>query len=228
LAFVPPTAKRISYAASLGMPKWPKEFEQMVLPWLRKFNAISVRENSSAEYLRSLGLDAVCVCDPTILHKADFYRKEFNLKKSNSDNYTFIYFVYRTERVEENIPIFDKTIMVDLKNRRNIVSVSNWLSFIDNAQFILTDSFHGVVFSILFHRSFAVFQKSSENGKGMNERLVSILNRVNLEYRILQGTETKEQILEILNREIDWHKIDENLEEWRNYSSNWLNNALEN
>jgi hypothetical protein len=222
LAFVPPTAKRISYAASLGMPKWPKEFEQMVLPWLRKFNAISVRENSSAEYLRSLGLDAVCVCDPTILHKADFYRKEFNLKNTNSNNYIFVY------RIAKNIPIFDKTIIVDLKDKRTVVSVSNWLSLIDNAQFILTDSFHGVVFSILFHKSFVVFQKSNEKAKGMNERLFSILNRVNLKYRILQDTETKEQILEILNREIDWHKIDEILEEWRNYSSNWLKNALEN
>lgn len=215
------SAKKISYAASLGMSEWPKEFEQKVLPWLRKFHAISVREESSAEYLRSLGLNVACVCDPTILHKADFYRREFNLRCLSSDNYIFIY------RLRENIQIFGnyKTITVDLQNKKTLVSISDWLSLIDNAEFVLTDSFHCVIFSILFHKSFAVFQNNSD-GKGMNERFISILGKTGLEYRLLQGTETEEQILEVVKRPIDWEQVDTILEELRSYSKNWLMEAI--
>jgi len=215
------SVKKISYAASLGMQKWPKEFEQRVLPLLQKFHAISVREESSVKYLHSLGLNAVCVCDPTILHKADFYRKEFSLKKNSSEDYIF------TFRIRENIPILCncKTITVHLHNKKTLVSVSEWLSLIDNAEFVLTDSFHCVVFCILFHKQFAVFQNKGKE-EGMNERFTTILGKTGLEYRILQDTETEEQILTVVKRPIDWVRVDAVLDEWRHYSANWLNNAL--
>jgi len=221
LQFIPKNAKRISYAASLGTSEWPSEFEHKVLPWLRKFHAISVREENSAEYLRSFGLNAVCVCDPTVLHKADFYRKEFSACREISNAYSFIY------RIRENIPMIlkCKTITVNLQEQKTIVSASDWLSLIDNAEFVLTDSFHCIVFCLLFHKPFAVFQNNGEL-KGMNSRFSTILGKTNLEYRLLQGAETEEQILEIINREIDWRRIDEILEEWRSYSKNWLMEAI--
>ena len=220
LQFISQSARRISYAASLGMPKWPKEFEQKVLPWLKSFHAISVREESSVEYLRSLGLDSVCVCDPTVLHTADFYRNAFKLKNPDSENYIFTY------KIRESIPILTikKTITVNLHDK-NLVSVRDWLSLIDNSDFILTDSFHCVVFCVLFHKPFAVFQNNYK-GKGMNERFTTILGKINLEYRLLQGTETEEQILNIVKQPVSWDQVDSVLEEWRSYSKNWLMEAI--
>jgi len=228
LDFVKENSKKISYAASKNSTRWPKETEEKTIPYLRKFDAISVREESFAEYLRSLGLNAVCVCDPTILHVADFYRKKFNLEENynsknlDSSNYIFIYKI----RVEILTLVNYKNIVVNLKDRKTFVSVSEWLSLIDNAKFVLTDSFHCIVFSLLFHKSFAVFQNNSEL-KGMNERFHTILGKTNLEYRLLQGLETEEQILEIVNRPVDWEQVDKILEEWRTYSANWLRNALD-
>lgn len=228
LDFAPPSAKRISYAASLGMKQWPKDFEQRVLPMLQKFDAISVREESSVPYLTSLGLkNVVCVCDPTILHTGDFYRREFPGAKIPKNEYAFVY------KIREQIPeairqILPKnTVTVDLQKKRTIVSVTDWLGLIDHAKFVVTDSFHCAVFCILFHKPFVVLPNSS-SGKGMNERFATLLGKTNLEYRCLSLQENAEELYEKMFREIDWEKVDASLEKWRTYSANWLKNALEN
>lgn len=227
LNFSPYSSKRISYAASLGMKQWPKDFEQRVLPMLQRFDAISVREESSVPYLTSLGLkNVVCVCDPTILHKGDFYKEQFPTTKVYKEEYVFVY------KIREQIPkavqeIFpNKVITVDLQKRKTLVSVTDWLSNIDNAKFVVTDSFHCAVFCILFHKPFLVIPNQS-TGKGMNERFATLLGKTSLEYRCLSCEESTEQVLERLNLPIDWDHVDAVLEEWRTYSSNWLKNALE-
>ena len=227
LNFGSASAKRISYAASLGMTQWPKDFEQRVLPMLKRFDAISVREESSVPYLTSLGLkNVVCVCDPTILHEGDFYRGQFPATKVYKEEYAFVY------KIREQIPkavqeIFpNKVITVDLQKRKTLVSVTDWLSYIDNAKFVVTDSFHCAVFCILFHKPFLVIPNQS-TGKGMNERFATLLGKTSLEYRCLSCEESTEQVLEKLNSPIDWGHVDAVLEEWRTYSANWLKNALE-
>lgn len=219
-------SKRISYAASLGMPNWPKDFEQKVLPMLQCFDAISVREESAVTYLTSLGLkNVVCVCDPTILHNGDFYRNEFLYEKT-TESFTFVY------KIREVIPeylkeLFEKNVRyVDLGKRKNVVSVTDWLANIDNAKFIVTDSFHCAVFCILFHKPFLVLPNRGTM-QGMNERFETLLGKTNLKYRVLSSEDTKEVALAKLNTPIDWDKIDSIMEEWRNYSANWLKKALE-
>ncbi|MCL2260130.1 MAG: polysaccharide pyruvyl transferase family protein [Fibromonadales bacterium] len=221
LDFANENVRKISYAASKNYIHWPAEIEKRAVYHLQKFHAISVREESFVEYLHSLGLNAVCVCDPTVLHKADFYRRNFNLVNSSADSYVFIY------RIRENIFTLGnrKTITVNLQDEKTLVSVGDWLSLINQAEFVLTDSFHCVVFSILFHKQFAVFQNNSEL-RGMNERYSTILGKTNLEYRVLQGLETEEHILDVVNRPVNWEEVDAILEEWRNYSKNWLMEAL--
>lgn len=221
-------SKRISYAASLGMSQWPKDFEQQVLPMLQRFDAISVREESSVPYLTSLGLkNVVCVCDPTILHKGDFYKEQFPTTKVYKEEYAFVYKIREQipKAVRETFP--NKVITVDLQKRKTLVSVTDWLSYIDNAKFVVTDSFHCAVFCILFHKPFLVIPNQS-TGKGMNERFATLLGKTSLEYRCLSCEESTEQVLEKLNSPIDWDHVDAILEEWRTYSANWLKNALEN
>lgn len=219
-------AKRISYAASLGMKQWPKEFEEKVLPMLQKFDAISVREESSVPYLNSLGLkNVVCVCDPTILHKCHFYRQQFQGVFVDSKPYAFIYKIRELipDSVSEILPTNVKT--VDLQKRKTMVSVTQWLAHVDHADFVVTDSFHCTVFCILFHKPFLVIPNRS-HGKGMNERFATLLGKTTLEYRVLSCEESKEQVLKILNRPIDWDHVDIILEEWRIYSGNWLKNSI--
>lgn len=227
LNFTPKNSKRISYAASLGMKEWPKSFEQKVLPMLKRFDAISVREESAVAYLTSLGLkNVVCVCDPTILHKGDFYRKEFpyeNIKEEFS-------FVYRIREVipdaVQNILLSqNREIWLSKPRRWRLPSVTQWLQNIDNAKFVITDSFHCAVFCILFHKPFLVIPNRS-TGKGMNERFATLLGKTGLEYRVLTCEESSEVVLQKLNTPIDWEHVDAILEDWRTYSANWLEKAL--
>ena len=216
---------RISYAASLGKNRWPEEFEKKVIPLLKKFDAISVREETSVSYLKELGIkDVVCVCDPTILHKADFYRSNFCYKQIPSE---FI-FVYRIrEKISNSIQsIFCNQVNeVYLQNRKSIVSVSKWLQYIDCSKFVVTDSFHCVVFCLLFHKPFLVILNQSKKIE-MNERFSTLLGIVGLEYRCLVGNENPEKIEKLLNTVIDWQKVDLILDEWRKKSSNWLKQSL--
>ena len=228
LDFAPPTAKRISYAASLGMKRWPKDFEQRVLPMLQKFDAISVREESSVPYLTSLGLkNVVCVCDPTILHTGDFYRREFPGAKIPKNEYAFVYKI--RERIPEPVQelFADKVITVDLQKKRTIVSVPDWLGLIDHAKFVVTDSFHCAVFCLLFHKPFIVLPNNSTQ-QGMNERFATLLGKTGLEYRCIGKNDSSEEISEKLNAPVDWAEVESILQEWRTYSANWLKNALEN
>jgi hypothetical protein len=226
LNFGSPSAKRISYAASLGMQQWPKDFEQKVLPMLQRFDAISVREESAVPYLTSLGLkNVVCVCDPTILHNANFYREQFQGAKYPTEKYAFVYKLREITPVTISDILPQNVITVDLQKKRTMVSVTQWLANIDYAQFVVTDSFHGTIFCLLFHKPFIVLPNRS-TGKGMNERFVTLLGETGLEYRCLTCAESSEEILEKLNRPIDWDYVDAVLEEWRNYSGNWLKQAL--
>lgn len=221
-------SKRISYAASLGMKQWPKPFEQKVLPMLKRFNAISVREESAVSYLTSLGLkNVVCVCDPTILHKGDFYRKEFPYEKIEEE-FSFVYRIREVvpDSVQSILLPQNKEIWLSKPWRWRLPSVTQWLQNIDNAKFVVTDSFHCAVFCILFHKPFLVIPNRS-TGKGMNERFATLLGKTGLEYRTLTCEESSEVALQKLNTPVDWEKVDAILEDWRTYSANWLKKALE-
>lgn len=227
LGFGPEKAKRISYAASLGMKQWPKDFEQKVLPMLKRFDAISVREESAVSYLTSLGLkNVVCVCDSTILHKGDFYRKEFPYEKIEEE-FSFVYRIREVvpDSVQSILLPKNKEIWLSKPWRWRLPSVTQWLQNIDNAKFVVTDSFHCAVFCILFHKPFLVIPNRS-TGKGMNERFATLLGKTGLEYRTLTCEESSEAALQKLNTPVDWEKVDAILEEWRTYSADWLEKAL--
>ncbi len=227
LNFTPKNSKRISYAASLGMKEWPKDFEQKVLPMLKRFDAISVREESAVSYLTSLGLkNVVCVCDPTILHKGDFYRKEFPYENVDEE-FSFVYRIREVipDAVQNILLPQNKEIWLSKPWRWRLPSVSQWLQNIDNAKFVVTDSFHCAVFCILFHKPFLVIPNRS-TGKGMNERFATLLGKTGLEYRSLTCEESSEEVLQKLKAPVDWKKVDAILEDWRTYSANWLEKAL--
>lgn len=224
LDFLPKGIKKISYAASLGVSRWPSDFENRVVPMLKEFDAISVRENSSVDYLKSLGLENVCnVCDPTLLHDARFYIKEFDCSLKKKDPFVFSFLI--REPLPEDFNAFLKgklVVSISPKNKKSMSSVAYWLSCINGADFIVTDSFHCVVFSLIFHKPFVVIP-SQKVLKGMNERFATLLERVGLQDRIYDGSLVYD---EIVQREINWSRVDEALAEWRKDSEVWLKEQL--
>ena len=227
LNFCHKTKKRIAYAPSLSVLSWPANFYNQVKPLLKKFNFISVREKSSEIYLKSLGFDrTVCVCDPTILHKASFYEKNFDLKSSNEKKQPFVFLIREVVQADLINDLCNHAKIISMRKMKSVVSVRNWLDYIYNSDFVITDSFHCVVFCLLFHKKFIVLLNESTKYE-MNERFVSLIGRAKLAYRCVNSKDLLETIKEKLFKEIDWKIVDSILDEMRDFSLNWLKNALE-
>lgn len=217
LNFVPDSALRIAYAASFGIDEWGYTLEQTaeIKKMMPYFKAVSVRESSAVDLCKvNMEVNAVHVLDPTMLHTSEVY-DEIASKRLVGEKYIFVYWLgdkieaerYAKRYVEQGYTVV-KQFLRDLDTRQ--ISVEDWLSFIKYADRVITDSFHGCVFSILYHRQFSVYK----NDSGGNDRLLSLFKMLGLE-NLLQEEEL-----------IDYEKIDTFLAQWRVSSKNFLKKAL--
>ena len=194
LDFVSPWKKRIAYAASFGADEFPDEYVQMLKDCLPKFNALSVREDSGAKTIKIIaGIDATVVLDPTLLLDAGEYNSLIEGTASVSipdEPYVFMYIIgyhsdaYRTA-LEKASELGAKRIVVmtngraewhlpqlGIFHRMHVFSPADFLAHISKADFVVTNSFHGTAFSLIFGRSFI----SLKNGTAGDSRMISLLD----------------------------------------------------
>ncbi len=225
---------KIAYAASFGTDNW--EFTQSqtnaAKTHANNFNAISVREKSGIELCRShLGIEAKWVLDPTMLLGVDGFKSFVSNCDNNRDDYIATYLL---EDSPENDHIIEKvkelTNISDIRNNNRStafkrfkslnhyknITIENWISNIANARFLITDSFHGAVFAILFNIPFVV---KLNNTRG-NTRLESLLSDFNIQEALCCSGEA------FRIPTFDWEKINEHLRIRRNESLNFLKNSL--
>lgn len=164
LEFAPPNARRLSYAASMGTVKIPKEREALFAEQLRKMDWISVREADNAEILLHYTDKRIDVnIDPTFLCPVDqwrSYQKEYPIKEP----YILVYPLYWNKQyntyLKELHQRTKKKIVVIADHRRNIyankwlydVDVGQFLWLIDHADAVVSSSFHGVAMAINFNK----------------------------------------------------------------------------
>lgn len=197
--------KRIAYAASFGVDHWDYlYFETMrCAKAVKTFEAISVREDSGVDLCRDhLGVDASHVLDPTFLLSKDDYMKlvtEANTPQSSGDMLCYILdsTEFKTNIInqisaENNLTPFNVNTQVENHSipveQRIQPSVETWLRGFYDAKFVVTDSFHACVFSIIFRKPFIVIGNAS---RGMT-RFTSLLRLFGLESRLI--TETKQEL----------------------------------
>ena len=248
LDFVRKGAKRVSYAASFGTQQWRQDQNATLAgQLLKKFDAISVREQSGVELVRTLSgrNDARWLLDPTMLDSSEFYQT-FAEDKKVDGKYVFSYMLdewmdgedvvdiidvvkasreveeIRTDRIPVRGLLAPVCKMLKVKSK---VSVPEWLSLIKNADFVVTNSFHGTVFSILFHRPFITIPVSGKMA-GMNERVTSLLSVLGLESRIYDFSDMEEG-RNIINTAIDWEVVDIRLSGERKKTSDFIKYELE-
>lgn len=155
-----PNVKKVSLSSSFGSSKWEEneEYTSRVKELLCQFDALSVREDSGKEILKNIfGLESMLLVDPTLAYGK--YDDLLLYQRPNNQIYTF--FVNERNQYEGiiehvsrdlDIPIFKHSKMsYYFKN-----SPRHWLTYIKNSSVIITDSFHGLVFSILFQKDFFV------------------------------------------------------------------------
>ena len=241
--------KRIAYAVSFGTKEWKKEQNaDEAGRLLREFDEICVREESGMKLVQELSgrCDAKWMVDPTLLHSSSFYGPLLDCECHNRHRYVFSYMLEEwigDEDVESVLRVVmaakgideihtDKVSVSGLLSPvckmlhvQSKVSVQTWLSGIANSDFVVTNSFHGTVFSILFHKPFLtipVFGKMS----GMNERVMSLLSMVGLESRII-NTKDLDECREVLVSAIDWDEVDRRLNAERSKADVFFKVALQ-
>lgn len=220
--------EKIAYAVSFGTEEWDVGSD---LESCRKsaqlFKAISVREKSGVEICKnSLGLNAIQVLDPTMLLKKEVYQKVMRHHQTAIDkNFIFCYFLdkFNTENIDIlKLEEFSGCTSYDYKEKnRHGLDATLWLNMLYNSKFVITDSFHGCVFSILFNKPFVALGNKLRG----QARFESLLSTFNLLDRLISG-EQPEQIKSVLEKDINWSEVNDILESWRRKSFNFIINSL--
>lgn len=224
LKFVPDSIKKIAYAASFGVDTWEynAKLTKRCAKQAKRLDAISVREATGVELCRThLGVNAKHVLDPTILAGSEAYKP---LLKENIEqqDYLFAYILDIAPEKQTYVESLAKSkglkLIVRGADKNATLSVEDWLSMIAYSSMVVTDSFHGTVFSILFHREFYSIVNIARGGT----RFASLLNPLGLEHRMGDVS----QVQSIESSSIDWKLVDCFLDQHRRDSMNFLINTL--
>lgn len=218
-----------AYAASFGTEEWEYTDEQEIFlrKEIKKFLNVSVREKSGVDLCKQhLDVKAQHVLDPTLLLNASDYLALCKSKKhhgggvfcylldyENLFNKRFLRHVLKIYggRLNETHLVRNKI----LKRLLPTLSIPGWLECIYNADVVVTDSFHGCIFSILFEKDFFVL----ENQRGGNARIESLLKLFHLENRFIKSNE---RISVESMPGIDWHEVHGILQEQRKVSMDFI------
>ncbi len=217
--------RRVAYAASFGVDEWEYSPEQTAAcaALARQMDAISVREASGVDLCREhLGVAAQYVLDPTMLLDAEGYKAIIDDQWDAREAYLAVYCLDITPAKEA---FFNRLAQErGLKVRyfsagwKSTLTIGQWLAMLSHASTVVTDSFHGTVFSILFGREFYTL---SNPGRG-NTRIAGLLEQLGLENRLLSDVNP----VEPTDTAIDWQKAYARLEKRRQESMSFLEQAL--
>lgn len=188
--------KRVSYAASFGR-SW-EDYSRRDLAQMKKLvsrmDAISVRELDGLDICQKMGRsDARYVVDPTMLLTERFYCEKFNLKKKNKSAYCLVYYLGSSDLLPiQMINEFAEKNKLEVRYigahgqtmgyKKIYPTIEEWVDLIKDADFVITNSFHGTVFSILMHTNFCAVP-----GAHSNVRLFSLLKRFDLMNHLYNG-----------------------------------------
>lgn len=227
LDFVPSVKKKISYAASFS-PSNDPAFDSLVKKYLSSFHVVSVREQNSVDYLKSLGINCSCVLDPTLLLDKKFWEQFPESGCRNSTNkYVLIYLGDKREALLDFAFAFAKRkkfrvfSLSTLKNRYGYKNVSGssleeFVGLIRDAECVFTPSFHGLVLSINLHKEF--YFETPQSSTNNNERLLDITRKLGLENRNIANGISEDKI--------NWDSVEDKLNVLRKESMDFLYNSI--
>lgn len=231
LDFLPEGSKKIAYAASLGVTHFEKNIEKYLCKQLCTFSEISVREESSVSLIQNVaGITPEVVMDPVFLVNSEYW-KMLARKERDNKRYVFLYELHEhntreyAKKIanEKNIDIL--LIPNDLRGgirgiKKYAPTVEQFLSYIMNAEYVVTDSFHVAAFSVIFHKQFSVLMKTEQTS--LNSRLTSLMNKLNLNNCILDSPSKRNEIYMPIN----YYDVEMILNEEREKSMSFLRRAL--
>ncbi len=240
--FLPDDCKRISYASSFGKGTFNESHKEKCGELLSKYSNISVREESGVEIVKDLcGKEAECVLDPTLLLKASEWDKIAENAKSKAKNFNGILcyimpgdakvvstIVRVAEKLHKQTGLPIKYIGIKeydmfrfgVKKCDIFVSPMDFVAYFKNAEYVVTNSFHGTAFSLIYNKKFYIpINDELQNGKALHERMLSITKKLEAE-NVLVPTSNLEL------KELDLEKVQEHLNIEREKSLKYLKDSL--
>lgn len=220
LPFLHDKNRKAVYAASLAQDSMRKGFESRFRELAEGFGYVTTREETATNIIESLtDLKAPRVADPAFLLSMEEWSQlaAFDSKKQKKE-YIFVYQVQSDLAVvnyaenlakEKDLEIvycpFPLKKQIRCK-RHPYMSPEDWLGYMKNSRYVITDAFHGLVFAIIFRKPFAV--EISEYGKDTHSRITDLLARLDLQDRLFSVDKPID-----IDMEIDYEKINRFLEE---------------
>lgn len=219
LDFIGERTLKYGLSVSFGCSVYPQETLEKIIPYLKRFHGISVRENSGQLILKKIGIQSPITADPTALLS---YEEYVDLIEGDNCNQCFTAkCILREQSREKNAFIKDVTDILKLQVKDiQSYSVGKWLGSILRATYVVTNSFHCVMFCLKFHTPFFVILEDAELS-GMNDRFISLLNFFGLEDRIVSN---RNDIMP--NKSISWNEIDKKMVEYSKGLKEYIDNAI--
>lgn len=235
LDFVSDRKKKIAYAASFGLSEIESLYQERYKNLLNDIGYLSVRENTAAKIIQDLiNKNVNVVLDPTLLLTQDNWAELSNKINHSFEPYLLVYELQRsTEMIdyskkiakERNLKVI--VISANTRNKKkdrairylNNASPQEFIYYMLNCSYVVTNSFHGTAFAINFNKNFTTFLLA--NFSKVNSRLINILELLDLNNRLFNKVETSLP-------DIDFSSANDKLEKLRILSINYLKKSIEN
>lgn len=240
LTFAPKGKKKLSYAASLGIRRFPDDILPKVKEWLRQYDAISVREEQLRQYLVSVtGLKIEKVADPTFLLSTGHWKK-LAVQPSYSKKYILLFTLNHNKSLLDYCLQLSKESGIELLSLRmkqpeynteaGYMAVTDagpreFLGYIQNASMVITDSFHGTVFSFLMEAGNVFTYIANDNKRGI--RIENLYKEFDCMSHILYG-DLSRTYNQLAANKIDKSRVQMIIEKKREESAHFLNLYLGN
>lgn len=233
LSFVPKDKPKYAYASSFGKSKLDKKEIEETKKYLERYTKISVREESGVDILKNqLNIDnAIRIVDPTLVMPASFW-KNISPKSKIKEDYILIYNLNKSKEFDQyaselakrtGLKLYRFCTRLDqiLKNGKSIVmpEILDFITLVDNAKIVLTDSFHATAFSMNLNTEPICIYPNNYSG-----RLSEFLDLID---------ETKRHAInyndfDVINRHVDFKKVNKILDEERNKVDKYLTDIVSN
>ena len=220
LDFVKDNNRKSSFSASFGAAE-PK-LDDRHIKLIKSFKNISVREESGLKYLKSLGIDSIKTVDPVFLLEASEWGK---LIDKTEEKYIVVYEVVNginmvnfAKRLSSMTGYKVKVITSSNKPIFGVESIRDagplaWLSLMYNAEYVVTNSFHGLAFSLIFNKQFFIEPLSKTSS---NNRMTELLDSLKIDDRIVDLSEEKKYDI------INYRGVNEKMEKYRKESDVYI------
>lgn len=227
--------KKIAYAPCLGTDRISSDTAQKIRKMLADFSAVSVRENVSARQLSEItGRDVAWVCDPTMLHDRSFWSDFAENIPARKGKYLLCYFLESRPWYFDRAKALAKKLGLKIRlipSRwehlgsqyviTEVVGPREFVSWFRDAAYILTDSYHGSIFSLIFEKDFQYLLRfAPDDPASQNIRIQSLFDRLDLHSRIV--TENTDAI----QMQMEHGAIQEKLAQFREESVRYLKRSL--